>query len=380
MKKWIILLFVCFFSFSMTAIAAEDTNTVQNEIQESLFSVFDFSEVDEMLEEIFPDEKMGFLDLVTGVISGELEISTELIKELIVNQLMHELQSSKQGLIQILLLVIVAAIFSNFSSVFKSTQVSEISFSMLYMFLITICLSNFHILVEGISGNLAKLIHFMEVLGPVYFLAVGMATGSATSVAFYQLVLILIFIVELLILNFLLPVVQLYFMMKILGEFSPEIPLTKFAELLETVVRWTLKTLMAGVIGFNVIQGILMPAIDSVKRSLLMKGGEAIPVIGDLVSGSGEIVIGAAVLIKNGIGVVGMIACVAICISPIIQMTVTALLYQIVSAIVQPISDKRMVKCISSMADGSKLLLKVASVTGILFLITIAMVATTTGG
>ena len=80
----------------MTAIAAEDTNTVQNEIQESLFSVFDFSEVDEMLEEIFPDEKMGFLDLVTGVISGELEISTELIKELIVNQLMHELQSSKQ--------------------------------------------------------------------------------------------------------------------------------------------------------------------------------------------------------------------------------------------------------------------------------------------
>ena len=77
---------------------------------------------------------------------------------------------------------------------------------------------------------------------------------------------------------------------------------------------------------------------------------------------------------------VGLLICIAICISPIVQMVVTVLLYQVVSAVVQPISDKRLVNCIASMADGSKLLLKVAAVTGILFLITIAGVATTTGG
>ena len=380
MKRWVILLTILFLTCSITATAENNANDTQSEIQESLFSVFDFTEVNNTLKEIFPEEKMGFLELVTGVISGELDFSIDLIKEMIFDQLAYELRSSKKGLIQILLLVIVAAVFSNFSSVFKSTQVSEISFSMLYMFLITICLSNFHILIESISVNLTKLMGFMEVLGPVYFLAVGMATGSATSVAFYQLVLVLIYVVELLILNFLLPVVQLYFLMKILGEFSPEIPLTKFSELLETVVKWSLKTLMAGVVGFNVIQGILMPAIDSVKRSFLMKGGEAIPVIGDLVGGSGEIVLGSAKLIKNGIGVVGMVICVAICIAPIIQMAITSLLYQLVAAVVQPISDRRLVKCIGAMAEGSKLLLKVVIVTGSLFLITIAVVATTTGG
>ena len=102
--------------------------------------------------------------------------------------------------------------------------------------------------------------------------------------------------------------------------------------------------------------------------------------IGDLIGGSTEIVLGTAVLIKNGIGIVGMIICLIVCLPPLIQMGVTALLYQLVSAVAQPISDKRMVNCIGSVADGSKMLLKITATIGILFLLTIAVVAATTGG
>ena len=61
-------------------------------------------------------------------------------------------------------------------------------------------------------------------------------------------------------------------------------------------------------------------------------------------------------------------------------MTVTSIMYQVITALIQPISDKRMVNCIGSMADGSKMILKILFTTGILFLLTIAIVATTTGG
>ena len=376
MKKLCIFLVFLFVLFPINAKATDEVASIENE----LFAEFDFSEIDQMLEDIFPGEKVGFLEMVTKLISGELDFSLEVIKEFVWNQFAFELSNSKSGLIHILLLIIVAAIFANFSSVFKSKQVSEIGFSMMYMFLLTVCLSNFHILVQSVAENLQKLMRFMEVLGPVYFLAVGMARGSMTSVAFYQLILVLIFLVELLILNFLLPAVKIYFIVKIIGEFSPEIPLSKFAEFLETIVNWSLKTLTASIIGINVIQGLLMPAIDSVKRSVLLKSGEAIPMIGDLIGGSTEIVLGTAVLIKNGIGIVGMIICLVVCLPPLIQMGVTALLYQLVSAVAQPISDKRMVNCIGSVADGSKMLLKITATIGILFLLTIAVVAATTGG
>ena len=228
--------------------------------------------------------------------------------------------------------------------------------------------------------NLKRLLEFMKLLGPIYFFSVAIASGSSTSVMFYQLVLLLIFFVEMLILNFLIPVTQIYLMIRILSELSPQIHLTKFAELIETVVSWTLKTLLAGVVGLNVIQGLLSPAIDAVKRSIITKGTGAIPIIGDAISGAAEVVFGTAVLIRNGIGVVGMIVCLVICLAPLIQMAVTALLYQVIAALIQPISDKRMVDCVSSIADGSKMLLRIVFTTAMLFLLTIAVVAATTGG
>ena len=89
MKKWFVVFLVCFFAFSATAVAAEESSNVQNQIQESLFSEFDFSEVDKMLNEIFPEERLDFFELVTGTISGELDVSMELIKELIWNQFLY---------------------------------------------------------------------------------------------------------------------------------------------------------------------------------------------------------------------------------------------------------------------------------------------------
>ena len=403
MRRWKILIVIVFLMSPMTVQATQNQDSTQyqqriqveketretgeeaeevslEEVQASLLQKFDFSEIDDMLVEIFPNKKLNVREVLGGLITGDLELSFELIKQVIVDQFTYEMRNSRSGMIHILLLVIVAAIFTNFSSVFKSTQVAEISFSMLYMFLITICLSNFRILVDAASMNLERLLEFMKVLGPVYFFAVALATGSSTSVMFYQLTLLLIFFVEMLILNFLIPITQIYVMIRILSELSPQIHLTKFAELIETVVSWILKTLLAGVVGLNVIQGLLSPAIDAVKRSIITKGTGAIPIIGDAISGTAEVVFGTAVLIRNGIGVVGMIVCLVISLAPLIQMAVTALLYQVIAALIQPISDKRMVDCVSSVADGSKLLLRIVFTTTMLFLLTIAVVAATTGG
>ena len=378
--KMLIVVMCLFFPMQVKAANVEVADVKATDVEEELSSRYDFTEIDKMLEEIFPEEKLNFKDTIAGLISGDLEFSIDLFKQLIGDQLSYEIDSSKTGIIHILLLVIIAAIFANFSGVFKSTQVAEISFSMLYMLLITICLNNFRILIEAATANVDRIMEFMKLLGPLYFMAVAIATGSATSVTFYQLVLLLIFLIELLIRNFLIPMTQIYMVIRILDEFSPEIQLSKFAELMETIISWSLKTLSAGIIGLNIIQGLLTPAIDSVKRSLVLKGGEALPIVGDAIGGAAEVVLGTAVLIKNGIGVAGMIICLVMCLVPIIQIAITSLMHQLIAALIQPVSDKRMVNCVSSVADGSKILLKIVFTTGVLFLITIAVVATTTGG
>lgn len=374
MKKIILVIcFLCFF-VSLPVNAAES----QVEIEEELFSQFEFSEMESFLNELFPDEKMGFQEMIKGLISGDIKFSGEFLWNLISKQFFYEFNNTKSALIHVLAIVIIAAVFRNFSGVFQNNQISEMCFYVLYMLLITICLNSFRILIASATSGLSSLLEFLKLLGPIYFMAVAVATGSATSIAFYNMILILICVVELLIQTILIPLVQIYMVIRILNDLSTEEYLSKFGELIHTIVVWILRTMLGAVIGINLIQGLLAPAIDSVKRSVLLRGGEAIPIIGDVIGGASEVVLGTAVLIKNGIGASGAIICIAICMAPVVQMAVVTLMYKLTAALIQPISEKRIVGCISSMADGAEILLRVIFTSGVLFLITIAMVANTT--
>lgn len=377
-----IVILGCFFSprtVYATEIRDKDEQAeLQKEAEETIWKEFEFSEIEDLLDDIFPEEKTDFQDLIKKMLSGQTEPSLQVIGEMISDQFFYEWKSSKAGMVHILLIVIVAAVFTNFSNVFQNQQISEISFYVLYLLLITIGLNSFRILIVSASENLERLIGFMKVLGPVYFLAVAFAAGSSTSILFYNLVLLLIYLVELVILNFLIPFVQVYIVVKVMNNLSEEDYLSKFAELCETVIAWTLKTLLAGVTGVNIIQGLLSPAIDSLKRSVVGRSAEAIPVVGDAIGGVTEVMLGTAVLIKNGIGVAGALVCIGICLVPIIQMAVVTLLYKLIAAMIQPVSDKRIVGCISSIADGSQMLLRIIFTTGVLFLLTIAVVTATT--
>ena len=93
-----------------------------------------------------------------------------------------------------------------------------------------------------------------------------------------------------------------------------------------------MKTVLACVVGLNVIQGLISPAVDSVKRSALTRGVEAIPGVGDAIGGVTEVALGTAVLVKNGIGVTGAVICVALCVVPLVQIGCIALLYKLAAA------------------------------------------------
>ena len=376
MKKIGVLILLFWLCFPKVCHAESDVE--QEQIQENLFSQFEFQEMEEFLDEMFPEKSTGFLDLIRQFISGEKPFSPEAIIDACKDQFFGAVKSTKTGIVNILALVIIAALFHNFAGVFKENQVSEIGFFVLYMLLITICLNTFRGLVDVSISGLGNLLAFLKLLSPVYVLAVAIATGNVTSIAFYQIILILICVIELIIQSALIPLTQVYMMIRILNDLTNEQYLSKFGELIHTIIVWSLRALLGGVIGINLIQGMLGPAIDSVKRSVLTRGGEAIPVIGDFLGGTAEVVLGTAVLIKNGIGAVGMVICVGICMSPVMQMVAVTLMYKLTAALVQPISDKRIVGCISSMADGAEILLRILFVSGVLFLITIAMVATTT--
>lgn len=352
--------------------------TEEQKTQEEILGYFDFQELEELLEEIFPKEKMGFQDMLKNMMTGDWEDSMEVLGDFIVEQFFYEIRNSKDTMIHLLIIALIAAVFTNFSGVFQNRQVADMSFFILYLVLITVILKSFSLLLASVEGHILKLLSFMSALGPMFFLAVALSSGSVSSIGFYQIVLFALYVVELVVIHMLLPLTQLYLVIQILNHLSKEEVLSKLAELVEFVIGWTQKTLLAGVIGLNVIQGLIGPAIDSVKRSVVTRGAEAIPLIGDALGGTAEVVLGTTVLIKNAIGVTGAVICAAICLLPLVQMLIVTFLFKVTAAMVQPISDKRMVGCMNSIATGTEMLLKIVFTCGVVFLLTITVVASFT--
>lgn len=376
-----ILLVLIVFGLGTKIVNAEEdseTDILQDEIQDALLAEFDFNEIEENLDRMFPQEKISFSDVFSALMSGNMAETIRIFLRFLTDQISYEFDYNRRSLVYVLMTALTAAVFSNFAGAFKSRQISDISFYIMYMLLITLCLTSFRISAEGLEDRLSALVDFMRVLCPSYFLAVAFASGSVTSLFFYNVILFLIYVVELVIVRFLLPVVNIYIMVRVLGNLTGEDFLSEFADLIRKAVSWILKTLLICVVSVNVVQGLLAPAIDAVKRSALTRTAEALPWVGNAVGGVAEVVLGTAVLIKNGIGMAGAVITIAICAVPILQMLIMAFMYKLAAALVQPVSDKRITTCISGISEGYEIMVKVIFTSGLLFMITIAIVAAST--
>lgn len=359
--------------------AAEEADEPQA-MAESLLEQYDLREMEEELDRLFPEEKPDFKETLLDIMSGDLTVTTELLKELAGKQLTYAFQSSRETLVHILVLAVVAAVFTQFGGVFQNRHISEVSFYMVYLLMIALCLDSFRAVIGWASGGIESLTSFMGVFYPVFFLSVTIAKGSVSAAAFYHLVLLLIYLVELFITGVILPLIHVYMMVKILNFLSMEDYLSKFAELIELFVSWSLKTLVAVTAGLGVVQSLISPAIDTVKRSVITRSAEAVPGVGDAIGGVTEVVLGTAVLVKNAIGMTGAVICFAICLLPLLQTGGVVLMYKLAAAVLQPVSDKRITGCIESVGEGCRLLMRVIFTTGLLFLLTIVIAAAATRG
>lgn len=367
---------------SMGIVYASETEDVQisDKTQNTeLLETMDFTDVDRMMEELFPQEMMGFADAVRQIMLGNTDAGRDAIKEMLWERMFGAWEVNRKSILYLILLAIAAAVFIGFSDIFQTRQVSQISFYMIYLLVIGICLASFQAASEWMANGVHTLTGFMKVLYPVYFAAVTVAKGSVSSLAFYHLAIILIVVIEELLLHLIVPGIHMYVIIRVMNSLQSEDYLSKFAELLETAISWGLKTLMGGMIGLNVIQGMLGPAIDTVKRSAVTRGMEMVPGVGDLLGGTAEVALGTAVLIKNSIGIVGMFLCLVLCLAPLLQLAVITLGYKLAAALVQPVSDKRITECIGGVGEGCRMLMNCVFVIGILFLVTVAIVTYTTG-
>ena len=154
---------------------------------------------------------------------------------------------------------------------------------------------------------------------------------------------------------------------------AKEALLSKLTELLEQAVVWSLRTLTGLVVGFHLIQAMILPYADAAGQAGMKRLMEMIPGLGQGAGAMAQMVLGSGVLIKNTMGAAAVVVLAVISVVPVMKLTVLMIMYQCVAAVMQPVCDKRVVSCVSGVSKGHKLLLQIVLYSMFLFMIAIAI-------
>lgn len=343
-----------------------------------LFSL-DYTELDRTVEGLFPvNEHLRFSDILCGLMDGEIPFEDlfSLLKESGYQGLFYGVLGVKE----LIFIAIVAAVFFILSKTGKLGQAAQTGFFVAYLLIVAGTFRIFDTSREIAGEALTTLLDFMKALLPAYCAGISVASGSFSASVFYSVAMLGIAVVGMILRNVVLPVIGLYFMLSVLNRILEEDFLSKLAGLFYSVAEGLMKVSVAAVLGIGTIQGMIAPAADAVKRSALIKTAGSIPVVGDLLDGTSQTVLAAGVLLKNTIGATGAILVFLLCLVPLLRVGIANFALRFGSAVLQPVSDKRITDCLGYAAKAHKLLIKLILYTMLLFLLTIVFILLLTGG
>lgn len=331
----------------------------ETETAEELLKEINLADVQKMLDDFMGADSFSMKEALIKLTRGERAFSKEAVQEFVYRFFFYQLDQEKELFVKLILLILLSAVFTSFAEVFENNQIGDISFFVVYLLFFTILMDSFSKMGSSLEKTISWMTEMMKGLAPAYYMTVCAASGAASAVVFYEGVLLMVWGIQWLLLTVLLPASGMYVLLQLVNSLSREEMLGKMAELLNTAVSWGLKSLLAAVVGLQIIRNLVAPVMDSVKRGLLSKAAGALPGVGNAVNMVTELVVTSAVLVRNCLGVVILVVFVLIGAGPMLHYGILSLLYRLLAAVAQPVSDRRMVRALGTMGEGCALLLRI---------------------
>lgn len=156
--------------------------------------------------------------------------------------------------------------------------------------------------------------------------------------------------------------------------------LAKLASLLKWICVSILGIILTAFTAYLTVSGAIAASTDAVTlKTTKMILSNAIPVVGKILSDASETVLAGTKIIRNSLGVFGMIGVVALCVIPFLRLAVQYLLFKMAAAVSAPLTDGRLSKLIDDLAAAFGLVLGMLGSCAVLLLISIVSVISVVG-
>ncbi|MCI6732514.1 MAG: stage III sporulation protein AE [Lachnospiraceae bacterium] len=352
----------------------ENGSKMCDESVQKMGETADFRELQSLLISILGSDAPDFSDLVSLVKSGNFEKLGEMAGKQILQWVMGEgLQWQEMG--GILILVILLAFMKSMGEAFENSSISLFSGVVIHLLLIARLISLFQSFQSLTIDYLQNSLKFLNALFPVLTVTAAAGGSGLTAAGFYLSSISVSSLIQRAAIYFMIPFTGVFLVASLLDSIMEEPVFKGVVELIQKAVGFLLKSCMISATGLQVLQLMVLPKADSLKKQALLKTVSLIPGAGKAADSAATVLWGSSALLKSCIGAAGMLCILLIVFVPFFRLLWASFLYHLLLAVLSPVSDKKICRCLKAFAAGVENLVKIMFMSAMVSLILIAAAA-----
>jgi stage III sporulation protein AE len=329
------------------------------------------------------DNYMGGISIkqwVIDFVQGKWEFSwTDVMKRLL-QLLMKEVVVNSGLLAKLLVLCVLSALLMNLQASF-STDVARIAHLACYLALATLAVASFKIVLGIGQDTISNMVGFMTAMLPQMLVLTAGLGNLNTAAMLFPMLMTTATALGNAINSIVFPLILISAIVSIINHMSASIKLQRLGKFFTQIAQVALGFFLTLFVGMVTMRALYAAVLDKTAlRATRFVSDNALPVIGKMFSDTIEVVAGYVVMLKQALGVLGVLIILAMILMPIVKVTAIALIYKVAAALAEPLGDARTAAVLESMSAHLFLMLAAVVAVALMFFVMIAIVAGLSNG
>lgn len=381
------LVFVLFSDAKAVCLAEseKDAEEILGENVDDNLENIDMSQLDKLLSTLTDDFKTLFGDDVANtakeIIHGNYTGDFNEFFAVLLSGISKSMLDILPTILTIVAIAVLYSLLGGFTSGFIQKPTEKLIYFATYSTMILIVMVEVGGVIKLTTDTITNVKTLMEGIFPILLTLTTLLGGVTSSAVFKPMMTTLVTFITVFVSNIVIPMFIAAIAFSIVGNLTKSVKLDKLTDFFKSSATYILGGVFGIFIAFLTFQGLTGGVIDSISvKTAKFAMQSYIPILGGYLSDGFDLMMASIVLIKNSIGVIGLLMLLSIIALPTVKIILLSLGLKLASGIIEPISDSKFSKMLSNISSNMTLLIISLVGVGFMFLLTVMMVIYTCNG
>ncbi|MDW7674949.1 MAG: stage III sporulation protein AE [Bacillota bacterium] len=379
-KVGVLSLFTLMILILLTGAAFAEAQINQDELIDEQIRELDLEQLNQFVKEIddeilsyFPE--LSLSNLVDDIRRGELNLNVSTILSGMAKLMFKEIFANGAILAKLVVLAVICAILHTLLEAFDQGSTAKLAYAIAYLVLVAVAIGSFTLAMAIGKEAIERMVTFMQILMPILLTLLTAMGGVASAALLHPVLILSLSLLGTIITTVVLPLIYLSAVLSIVNQISSRLQVSRLISLFKQISLGVLGLCLTVFVGVISIQGVAGAVADGVTiRTAKFMTGAFIPIVGKMFSDVLEAVIGTSILLKNAVGIIGVLIIFGLTLIPAIKIIAISFIYRLAAALIQPIDDSGVGECLQSMAGSLIMVFAAVSAVGVMFFMAVTII------